>query len=283
MRPLVDALVDLDAALGGNAGLMIAGGLGLYLKQEHLRATGARTLMPSHRLPSARTTQDVDLFLHADTIAKPDRARAVRAALDVLDFRPVAGAEFLKFRRGTGAREVTIDLLVGPVGSQRSSIEFKGGRARPVGISGRDALHAYHTPEAVGVDAHWLAVDVRECAAAAQCSVRIPCAFSYVLMKLSALSDRIHDPGKGFGRHHAVDLYRIIAMLSEEDERVSRECALAHSSNEVIEHVRSLAHRLFARRDGLGRTRLREGARGLMTLSEADADLLYSELQRMLS
>ena len=51
MKPLIASILDLDSALGGNAGLLLGGGLGLYLKQEHLRTTGARTLLALERLP----------------------------------------------------------------------------------------------------------------------------------------------------------------------------------------------------------------------------------------
>ena len=68
MSPLITSVLDLNAALGGNADLLLGGGLGLYLKQEHLRRTGARTLLPLDRLPPARTTQDIDLFLRAEVI-----------------------------------------------------------------------------------------------------------------------------------------------------------------------------------------------------------------------
>ena len=34
--PLTITVLDLDAALGGNADLLIGGGFGLYLKQLHL-------------------------------------------------------------------------------------------------------------------------------------------------------------------------------------------------------------------------------------------------------
>jgi len=286
VTPLIEAVVDLDAALGGESGLLIAGGLGLYLKQQHLQATGARTLVPLDRLPSARTTQDVDLFLPAAVIASVDRSRSVRAALDSLKFHPVTGAEFLKFRRGIDACEVTIDLLVGPVGAHRHSIEFKGGRARPLGISGRDAVHAHYTPEALGVEAYGLPVrcdTAHKAPSGTRCIARVPCAFSCVLMKLAALEDRIHHVGKGFGRHHAVDLYRIVAMLTEEDERVSGECALQHASDDGIACARARAQRLFEERDGLGRVRLLEGSHGTAPLGHADVDFLLSELMRMLS
>lgn len=110
MGPLITSVMDLDSALGGNAGLLLGGGLGLYLRQEHLRATGARTRIALDRLPPARTTQDIDLFLRAEVIASTEEVARYRAALDSLGFKVVAGSEWLKFRREVGGTEVLLDI-----------------------------------------------------------------------------------------------------------------------------------------------------------------------------
>jgi hypothetical protein len=41
MQPLMATVLDFDAALGGDAGLLLGGGLGLYLKQVRLDALAA--------------------------------------------------------------------------------------------------------------------------------------------------------------------------------------------------------------------------------------------------
>jgi hypothetical protein len=45
--------------------------------------------------------------------------------------------------------------------------------------------------------------------------VTIPHPFSYLLMKLTAYRDRRNDADKDLGRHHALDVFRIVAMLTE--------------------------------------------------------------------
>ena len=45
--------------------------------------------------------------------------------------------------------------------------------------------------------------------------VAIPHPFSYLLMKLTAYRDRRYDRDKDLGRHHALDVFRIVAMLTE--------------------------------------------------------------------
>jgi hypothetical protein len=52
----------------------------------------------------------------------------------------------------------------------------------------------------------------------ARSEVAIPQAFSYAMMKLFAFRDRKDDAEKEFAQHHALDMYRIIAMLTETSE-----------------------------------------------------------------
>jgi hypothetical protein len=58
--PLRPHLLDILAA-PVSSDLILAGGFGLLLKQEHLYQTEARTLITP--LPPARATQDLDFFL----------------------------------------------------------------------------------------------------------------------------------------------------------------------------------------------------------------------------
>jgi hypothetical protein len=67
--PLLTALLDLDVALASRE-LIIGGGYGLYLKQLYLkRNPPIRTLFPPSKLPSARTTEDIDLILRLGEFA----------------------------------------------------------------------------------------------------------------------------------------------------------------------------------------------------------------------
>ena len=78
--PLTITVLDLDAALGGNADLMLGGGFGLYLKQLRLEQSDDKTLLPRSRWPRARTTQDIDLFLRAEIVADAEQMARYRAS-----------------------------------------------------------------------------------------------------------------------------------------------------------------------------------------------------------
>ena len=89
-------------------------------------------------------------------------------------------------------------------------------------------------------------------------TIRIPQAFTYLLMKLSAFADQLDNPDKKLGRHHALDSYRIVAMLTEsEDERV-RELARQYNDHEEVAKAISVVREHFVPQNGRGRLRIRE-------------------------
>ncbi len=286
MNPLIATVLELDSALGGGADLLLGGGLGLYLKQEHMRTTGTRTLLPLDRLPPARTTQDIDLFLRAEVIASKDAVARYRWALDKLGFVAVAGAEWLKFKRDIDGTEVLLDVMVGPLGKHANNVRVRESRVRPRGLGGRHGLHAFATEEALGIESGPLRMMLHGTGHSdgfASCEVLIPRAFPYALMKLGALRDRIDDESKQEGRHHAMDLYRIVGMLTEEETEVSSRLAREHAGHsEVVEAQRTIAT-LFAPKHGLGRIRLLEYQQANRTsIPEVDPDFLERELQRLI-
>ena len=287
MKPLIKSVLDLNAALGGRAELLLGGGLGLYLKQEHLRATGARTLLPLELLPPARTTQDIDLFLRVEVIARKDEVARYRAALDALGFAVVQGSEWLKFKRTVDGTEVLVDVMVGPLGEHEDAVRLRGLRARPRGLGGKAGLHAFATREALGIEREPLRVPLNGFGSGGDersCEVLIPRAFPYALMKLAALRDRIDDEDKQEGRHHAMDLYRIVGLLTEDEIEVSARLARAYAADtELIEANRTI-DALLAPADGLGRLRLFEYQRAnRASTPEVDAELLVRELRRLLA
>lgn len=286
MQPLIATVLDLDAALGGDAGLLLGGGLGLYLKQERLRATGARTLLPMDRLPPARTTQDVDLFLRAEVIASKDEVSRYRAALDGLGFTVVPEARWLKFSRRVSGTDVLLDVMVGPLGKHADAVRLKGSRARPRGLGGESGLHAFATREALGIESDPIRLPLsgrRSDGSEAACDVLIPRAFPYALMKLGALRDRVGDPDKQEGRHHAMDLYRIVGLLTEEEIEASARLARQYAGHEEIAEAKRTIDSLLAPADGLGRLRLLEYQRAnRASTPEVDPDLLLRELRLLI-
>jgi hypothetical protein len=273
--PLTITVLDLDAALGGGANLMIGGGFGLYMKQLQLEKSGLKTLLPKSKWPQARTTQDIDLFLRAEIVADAAHMDRLRQVLDQLGFIVEEDAKWMKFARDVGGRKVIIDLMVGPLGEFESQTERHSIRVKPIGTSG---LHARAANDAIGVEYEPIGLSISDGNRSSE--VLVPQAFPFALMKLGALRDRINDANKDEGRHHALDLYRIIAMLTEAEDGVAQILAMRYSKDPVIAAAMRTVDELFAAPPGLGRIRLREHP-----LCPADADPIWlaNELKRLIA
>ncbi|MCC6240945.1 MAG: hypothetical protein IT448_11665 [Phycisphaerales bacterium] len=215
------SLLDLLHALGNDArGILLGGGYGLYLKQLHLAHAGARTLIGAELWPAPRATEDLDLMLSAELVANVRSMTALRAALDKLNYQVIKGSEYLQFVRTiTATQAVKIDLLTAQLDVLKAfpAINADIRRARPTAAD-RPKLHAHPTDGALTLTEAPLVIEVAGTLSTGQAfaaAVMIPDPFSYLLMKLTAYRDRRNDPDKDMGRHHALDVFRIVAMLTE--------------------------------------------------------------------
>ena len=77
--PLQAALLDLwQQVPEPRDHVLLGGGYGLYLKQQHLASAGERTLIAAALWPQPRTTQDLDLLLTAELVGDAPSMRAMR-------------------------------------------------------------------------------------------------------------------------------------------------------------------------------------------------------------
>lgn len=273
--PLQQCLLALSAAAPEAAPLIVAGGYGLYLKQGWVVRSGVRTLLPTRLLPENRATNDIDLILRAEVVVSADRMRSVRGALDRLGFTPVPGSEYLQFAKPVlPAGAIKIDLLVGPLGDlfDPGTVKLDDRRVRPRGFGG---LHAHPLDEAVGVEEHALALPLGE----SPVRVHVPQPFTYLLMKLLAFRDRCDDERKDMARHHALDVYRIVALTTTDEDPIVRRFAAEHRDHPRVVEARGVAQRYFAAPDSLGILRLREHP---LYFAGMDLDALRRELREVL-
>ena len=278
--PLITTVLDLDSALGGNADLLLGGGLGLLLKQRHLAQAEAKTLLPPSRWPQARTTQDIDLFLRAEVVANADRMAQLQDALNDLGFHPQEDAKWLKFTRRVAGQEVIVDLMVGPLGTYADAVDRRNVRVKPKGSSG---LHARATDDALGVEHQPLRIAIDGITSDSNvhhCEVLVPQAFSFALMKLGAFRDRMNDEDRDVGRHHALDLYRIVAMLTEDEDATGAHLADQFRGDSVINDAMEIIDEHFAPTQGIGRIRMREHP---LWPTDADPDWLVEEMRRLIT
>ena len=259
---LTNALLDLSHELSGrDLRLIVGGGFGIYLKHYDLLKTGSRTLLS--RWPEPRSTNDLDLFLRVELLANSLRLEPLVTALDRLGYRPVETAKYYQFCKpgpeGDAAGSLKIDILTGPEQILKNAgVIAKDRRARP---RPKIHLHARTIDEALTLEEHLKEVFIeghrtdgeKEIAA-----VLLPHPFTFLIMKLFALRDRMHDPEKDYGRHHALDLYTVLAIMTEEEWEVALELHKKHRLDAKMIEAGELVHQLFRDESSLGVLRLRE-------------------------
>ena len=284
--PLITTLIDLDRAIGQPGfKFILGGGFGLYLKQIHLQQTSVRTVLRGDLWPSPRATEDLDFFLPTEIVASLEEMTRLRQALDRIEFKPVEAAKFLHFSKPwEPAGRVKIDMLTGPIGPIiKSKLKGTPPRIRP---RGKLQLHAYLTEEALAFEESLLAItldgvgsDKRPGAV----TVHIPQPFTFLLMKLHAFADRLRDepldPENIYrSRDHSLDVYRIVAMLTEPEFNQVRQMVHEHSTSRPLARAREIICEHFSSRTAMGLIRLREHA---LFTPRMDAAVLAKNLNEL--
>ena len=209
-------------------GLKLAGGYGLFLKQQWLAlptSAGVRPLVPLDRWEDAipRVTKDIDLVAEVGLIGSATVQEGVDAVLKKHGFEVVpANARWQFERKLEGDRSVLVDFHAPPPDQEGQGVKVASRRVKPhpslgIGIHGRE------NPMAVGADLHpftFLLEGVE---------IVLPNPVTLVLMKLAAAKDQHEnsqdasktreerDVASGQARKHAADLFRSTAMMTREE------------------------------------------------------------------
>ena len=262
MSALVTALLDLQHQLRDlPRPLLIGGGFGLYLRQRHLEDVDPeRTLVPSELWPPARTTEDVDLFLPTEIVVSTDHMRSIRKALDHLGYESTV--RHFQFVKHTPVGPVRIDLLTCDIPTELTNlVRMRSMRVRPTGDV---PLHAYLTREALELERsprRFLLRGTRSDGTADEVRIHVPNSFTYLLMKLHAFRDRMNDSRKSLAAHHALDLYRIVAMMTRDEYDLVLELLRRHADSPAVLSATRIVSEQFNDRRAMGMIRLETGAR----------------------
>lgn len=239
--------------------VIIGGGYGLLLRQQHVEASGEPTL---RAIPEARSTNDLDVFLTVELVADAEKMAALRDVLKELDYKAVEGAEHYQFARDVAyrgeTRQVKVDLLAPPPRDPAvlGQVKVDSRRVRPRATKN---IHAHTTPEALTIGEHVLTLGEE-----APVEVLVPHPFSFLLLKLFAYRDRQGDEAKAFGRYHAFDLYRIVAMMTEVDFAEAEGLRDRYLEDDIVREARAIAAELFHGPEAQGALALLEHARQVL-------------------
>ena len=266
--------------------VIIGGGYGLLLRQQHVEVSGVRTLRP---IPTARSTNDLDVFLTVELVADAEKMAALGRVLADHGFEAVEGAEYYQFARpvtyGGRATSLKVDLLAPPPrpGTElREKVKVDVRRVRP---KKRDKsapiVQAHTTEEAFTIEEHTLVLPL---GGTGGVEVLVPHPFSFLLLKLFAYRDRREDEEKGFGQYHAYDLYRIVAMMTAEDFQQAEALRDQWLDDEIVIEARRIVAELFGDADAEGALAVLEHARSVAdrTLTGEDAAAFTNDLRELL-
>lgn len=274
---LKTCLLDLNRELEPEGiPLILGGGYGLYLKQLDLQAREVRTLLDMEMWPEPRATNDLDVFLQAEIVTNAERMEVFRQALDRLGYAAIESAKYYQFVKPISAgRKVKLDLLAGPLGDYEERVPKDPRRVRP-----RPSvdLHARRVDEAVGIEEKWTelrVVGVLSDGDPHAAKVFIPQGFSCLLMKLYAFRDQRENNVKEFGQHHALDCFRIVAMMTKDEYELVLALSERHQHHARVEEAKSIVSDHFSDEESLGVLRLREHP---LFRSEMDVEGFLREL-----
>lgn len=261
--------------------LILGGGYGLVLKTEYIRQTNARTRFDE--IPQARSTNDLDLFLSAEIITSAEKIEKIRDALGKLKFEPVA--PFFQFILPVAfeglEKPVKIDLLAAlPLTeAERKLVKINKPRIRPKKAKN---IHGYLTEEAVTIEENLLPIDIAE-EGEAPLEIYLPHPFSYLVMKLFALRDRLEDEEKDFGAYHAFDIYRVIAMMTEKEWNEAINLRENYRNAPKIIEAAQIASEIFADVEAIGVIRVRQHARAVgFHISPENLSALIEDIKELL-
>ncbi|MGM0380811.1 MAG: GSU2403 family nucleotidyltransferase fold protein [bacterium] len=242
---------------------VIAGGYGLVLKYRRSLNNDEDTIFTT--LPGTRATADLDLFLTLEVISNPQKAEYIRTVLEEKGYEPVEGAENYQFVRALeDGRKLKVDLLTPALG-ESEELRVKAQRVRPQGASG--TIHGRKVPEAFSLEANLqpLTISTKD---GQQIAVHLPDPFTYYLLKLFALRDRLEQPEHA--QRHAFDIYMDVGMMTEAEWEKSKELYVEHKSRDILEEARQITERLFGTRTSPGVKCLMEYGRSRNDMNLAD-------------
>lgn len=258
LNQLNDALLDLIECISNeNLKLIIGGGFGIYFRHAELLKKGnTRTLLKNW--PQPRSTNDLDLFLKTELLADSSKLMPLLNAIHKLGFKPIEAAKYYQFfKPGPGGGEAggfKIDILTGPVEHLRKiGVKADSRRAYP---KPRIELHAHPVNEALTLEEHLKSVVIESSGRKGE--IYIPHPFSFIMMKLFALRDRINDSEKDYGRHHALDIFSVIAMMTSEEWEESLALSGKHKNDSKAKEAAGIVDEMFKDALSLGVIRLKE-------------------------
>jgi len=216
---------------------LICGGLGVYLS-FHKQQNEARKML--------RATRDIDLmFTQLDVSDEVKRNAIANIIIVELDYEVRRGCEYFRFQKGNNQQ---LDILTPPI----DGVTVKGGRSRLV----KSKLHGRIAPEACFIEEGVRTVPSVEILPGAlndNFEVLVPSPTNLLILKLFAFDDRHEKEDIEPAQTHALDIYLVVAMLTQrKDYLEGQKFLVQHKDSEIIQRAQSIVGSKFSSVDKAG-------------------------------
>jgi len=254
-RPLWQDISSL-----GQSKCLVAGGYGLYLKQQFLLSQQERIVIPFGQWLDAtpRATRDLDLVLGLDLIADEAQNTAVLAALENQGFAVSEKPhdKRWKFLKSIDANQLIIAELHSPTPDDEvEHLASDRVRVKHKPSLGDDGVHGRHNHEAVGGDLRPFRFTIDEV------NITVPNPVTWSVMKLVAAGDYRDrsaettrpSENRQFARNqaskHANDVCRAIAMMTIDEGDSAGDIVPAIADSEPFKRAQAYFEAFFFAED----------------------------------
>lgn len=246
----------------GGTDLLVAGGYGLFLKQNWLLENlNVPTIIPlaQWRDTTPRVTKDFDIVIGLDLIAEAKTQKGMLAALEKHNFTVTKQNPRWQFERMLdGNRKVVVEIHAPLPSDGQAGLQADRVRIKRKPSLGSDGIHGRTNPEAVGCDLLPFRFEV----AGTQVAVTNP--ITWCVMKLTAMRDQrkrseeaersLED--REFCRDqaikHARDVCRIVAMVTRDERDGASGVVNAIQSTPQFSEAKTIFAEFFQPGEGWG-------------------------------
>ena len=216
---------------------LICGGLGVYLSL-YKRQNEARKML--------RATRDIDLMLTGQDVSDETRRNAIANIITgELNYEVRKGCEHFRFQKENSQQ---LDILTPPI----DGIKVQGDRSRLV----KSKLHGHIASEACFIEEDLRTISSSEILSGDKIvsfEVLLPSPTNLLTIKLFAFDDRSNKDDTEHAQTHALDIYLIIAMLTQRSDYLEGQKFLSrHRDSEIIQRAQSIVDSKFSSVDKLG-------------------------------
>lgn len=238
--------------------LIVGGGYGLQLRSQWANENNLTTSF--EEIPMARTSDDIDVFLHLEILTSPEKHETIREIMEGLNYVPRPEARNFQFVHQEEVEEdlgrrPKIDLLAENP-EDVDEVELDPPRARSKNAS--DTIHGRFVEEAINIDENLRRISVSY--EDMKAPVHLPHPIHYGILKLFATRDHLEDPDSDaeFQQYHSFDLFMILGLTTEEDWDNREHVLDSLDGSKQLQETRSIIEDYFSSDSDRGTIALKE-------------------------